>query len=77
MLAMPDAIHVLGYTAKIQESPSNLPDKKKASLPDVGASEKDESLSLKKQTLKSFPQQNQNSIPWISYTHILTTKAYI
>ncbi len=46
MLAMPDAIHVLGYTAKIQEAPSNLPDKKKASLPDVGASEKDESLSL-------------------------------
>lgn len=40
MLAMLDAIHVLGYTAKIQEAPSNLPDKKKASLPDVGASEK-------------------------------------
>ena len=31
---------------KNRQAPSNLPDKKKASLPDVGASEKDESLSL-------------------------------
>ena len=47
----------------------------KINIVDLQRNKKD--FLLKKQTLKSFPQQNQNSIPWISYTHILTTKAYI